>query len=173
MKKAIAVLMFTLAAVAVFIAGCGSKYNATLISNADDIINPNFLEQNRVSGAFYPNPDYEEGVDSPDERYIFDESSPGSRTFIITEKSQFDDIFDEDKFSIDLTDKMAILYIFADVYGTRDYKLSDIEKTGDGLEICCSLEYSAADDATMPFMRCFVVTLDKTDISEVTFINQK
>lgn len=153
--------------------GCNNKYNATLISNADDIIDAKFLEQNRVSGAFYPNPEYKEGVDSPDERYIFDESSPESRTFIITEENLFDDIFDEDKFSIDLADKMAILYIFADVYGTRDYKLSDIEKTGDRLEICCSLEYSAADDATMPFMRCFVVTLDKTDISEVTFINQK
>lgn len=45
MKKAIAVLMFALAAVAAFVAGCGSKYNATLISNADDIINPNFLNR--------------------------------------------------------------------------------------------------------------------------------
>ena len=173
MKKAIAVLMFALAALTAFAAGCGSKYNATLISNADDIINPNFLEQNRVSGAFYPNPDYEEGVDSADERYIFDESSPESRTFIIKEKSQFNEIFDEDKFSIDLTDKMAILYIFADVYGTRDYKRSGIEKTADRLEICCNLEYSAADDATMPFRRCFVIIMDKINIDSAIFINQQ
>ena len=173
MKKAIAVLMFALAALAAFAAGCGSKYNATLISNADDIINPNFLEQNRVSGAFYLNSDYKEGIDSPDERYIFDESSPESRTFIIKEKSQFNEIFDEDKFSIDLTDKMAILYIFADVYGTRDYKLSGIEKTADRLEICCNLEYSAADDATMPFRRCFVIIMDKINIDSAIFINQQ
>ena len=173
MNKITTFLALALTMLVICFIGCSNKYNATLISNADDIIRPNFLEQNRVSGAFYPNPDYEEGVDSADERYIFDESSPESRTFIITEKSQFDDIFDEDKFSIDLTDKMAILYIFADVYGTRDYKLSDIEKTGDRLEICCSLEYSAADDATMPFRRCFVIIMDKINIDSAIFINQQ
>ena len=173
MNKITTFLALALTMLVICFIGCSNKYNATLISNADDIIRSNFLEQNRVSGAFYLNSDYKEGIDSPDERYIFDESSPESRTFIIKEKSQFNEIFDEDKFSIDLTDKMAILYIFADVYGNRDYKLSGIEKTADRLKICCSLEYSTADDATMPFRRCFVIIMDKINIDSAIFINQQ
>lgn len=76
-----------------FFIGCfNRKYNAKMYSKSNDWIKKDFLEDNKVMGAYYFNPDYIEGNNDVEEGY-YDDSSPRSRTFIITEEETFHQIF--------------------------------------------------------------------------------
>ena len=75
------------------LAGCNAiKYNAEMNSFAKELVSAEFLNENRVK-AFYLNENYVEGESLPSEKYIFDDKSPQSRTFLIKEKEEFNSMF--------------------------------------------------------------------------------
>ena len=172
MKKLLSILCAVLAAIALFsFAGCGNKHNAVLYSYANDWIDEDFLNENRVKG-YYVNEDYIEGMSDWDTRYIYDSNSPSERTFIITGEEEFNHIFTKCTVEVDFSKKMVILYIFSDCYPkTRIYNLEKIKSENRKLEINYKLENNKRNDAVMLYQRCFMVVLDILDITDVEFID--
>lgn len=122
-----------------FFIGCSdSKYNAKMYSKCNDWIKQDFLENNKVRGASYFNPDYVEGNDDV-EKFYRDNSSPKSRTFIITEEETFHQIFLENKLDVDFDKEMVILYIFSDVNPSRNYDIKTISLKNEVLNIALEL----------------------------------
>ena len=81
MKRIIMFSMVLLVVLGLF-TGCSfNKYNARMYSKAKDLMLSSFLEDNRVSGACYPNPDYVEDAEELVDKYLYDETSPKSRTY--------------------------------------------------------------------------------------------
>ena len=86
MKRIISIVMVLLIVLGLFTGCLGNKYNARIYSHAEDLVLSTFLEENKVLGAFYPNPDYVDVEDLEDDeypvdKYYQDETSPASRTF--------------------------------------------------------------------------------------------
>ena len=158
--------------------GCsGNKYNARIYSHAEDLVLSTFLEENKVLGAFYPNPDYVDVEDLEDDEYPVDEyyqdeTSPASRTFTITDVETFDSIFQKDKIEVDFSKEVVYLCIFADIY-PRDYIIEDISVEDGKTTIYIKLVPSEKNDAGMPSQRCLAVVMDKNDTSEVEFIRRR
>jgi len=178
MKKIIASLV--LAIIALFSFGCTDKlpeeelpekempYNAVLYSQAKEWVSEDFLKENRVK-AYYLNEDYVEGLDDPSNRYVYDETAPLSRTFIITEQNKFDEIFSNYNSTIDFEQKIVILYILSDVYNNRIYYLKNLQIENKILTVYYELEHKEVDDATSLFQRCFMVILNKEEFNKVIF----
>lgn len=153
------------------LAGC-NNYHAKLYSHAVEWIDAGFLKENIVR-AYYPNDDYVEGVTNPIDEYIYDSESPETRTFIITEQSEFDSIFTKCDLDVDLQNEIVILYILPDVYSNRNYYLGEIQLQENILTIDYKLENKEVDDAVQPYQRCFAVVMDRVEINEVVFIEKK
>ena len=155
------------------LSGCNVKYNAVMYSRVEKWIDEDFLRENRVK-AYYLNDDYDEDDDSDDapEKYIYDENSPPSRSFIITEEAEFKSVFTDCPISVDFDNEMVLLYVFGDIYPYREYHLKKTALEDKTLNIYYKLESTNKKDATMPFQRCMMVKLDKLDITEVNFIEK-
>lgn len=155
------------------LSGCSVKYNAVMYSKVEEWVDEDFLKENRVK-AYYLNDDYVEGDDSDDapEKYIYDENSPRSRSFIITEENEFKSIFTDCPIPVDFDKEMVLLYIFGDIYPNREYYLKKTSLDNKTLNIYYKLESTNKKDATAPYQRCMMVKLDKLDITEVNFIEK-
>ena len=155
------------------LSGCYVKYNAVMYSRVEKWIDEDFLRENRVK-AYYLNDEYDEDDDSDDapEKYIYDENSPRSRSFIITEEAEFKSIFTDCPISVDFDKEMVLLYIFGNIYPYREYYLKKTSLEDKTLNIYVKLENKNVCDTTMPFQRCMMVKLDKLDITEVNFIKK-
>lgn len=125
--------------------GCSvSKYNAKIYSNAKDLLLPSFWEDNKAN---VPN------------------------TFVITDRETFDLVFDKDKLDVDFDKQMVCLYIFSDTSpSSREYILDSISVKDGKTTIYFKLTHSNKKDAVYPYKRCLVVIMDKTDTSEVEFV---
>lgn len=168
MKKVILSLISIIIGLS-FLVGCGgNKYNAVLYSHAENWISEDFLDENRVK-AYYPNKDYVEGESDPWEDIIYDNESPDSRTLIISNQDEFGKIFTKYDSTVDFERQIVILYIFGDVYPSRDYYLKKLILKEQALKIYYRLENRNGDDATAPYQRCLMVKLDKLDIVAVNF----
>jgi hypothetical protein len=154
----------------VFVGCVKNNYNVALDSNANQWISNDFLKENMVKSAFYINEDYIEGESDPSDKYIQDTTSPSSRTYIITEEDKFTEIFTEYDSTINFDEKMVILYIFANEYPNRNYKVDKITFNNQMLNINLKLDKKNVNDATAPFQRCLMIILDKLDVEKVKFV---
>ncbi len=147
-----------------FLAGCNS-YNAYWDSHANKCISQEFMDNNHVRGAYYRYENY----DGYDDGY-YDETSPGNRTYIITEEQEFEKIFTKYPGIVDFDKRTVILYIFSDC-SPRQYFLKDIYREDGTLIVKYELEryIIPVGDATMPYQRCFMLIMDKTEFNEVKF----
>lgn len=151
------------------LAGCNViKYNAEMNSFAKELVSAEFLNENRVK-AFYLNENYVEGESLPSEKYIFDDKSPQSRTFLIKEKEEFNSIFSGYSNEIDFEKQMVLLHIFSDT-NVRGYKLSKIDLNEKTLNVFYRLEQGYKKDNVMLYQRCLMVKLDKLEVETVNFI---
>lgn len=151
--------------------GCGNPYNAELFDNAEQWIRDDFLRENRVK-AFYPNENYDEN-DEQSERYIYDETAPVSRTFIIADDARFDEIFDKNDFCVDFEKEMLFLYVYPKMYPGRNYSLKKITVKNSKISIFFEIEKkSGVGDAAMPAQSCLLVKTDKIEIDSAEFIEQ-
>lgn len=152
-------------------AGCGDPYNAELFNDAEQWILDDFLQKNRVK-AYYVNENYDEN-DEQSERYIYDETAPLTRTFIITDDTVFDEIFQRDSFVVDFTNEMLLLYIHPEIYPGRDYSLKKIAIEGKKVSVLVEIEKrNGVGDAAMPAQGCLLVKMDKIEIDTAEFIEQ-
>lgn len=150
------------------IAGCQkNKYNAKIYNSAENLFLNSFLEENKVKGAYYKNPDY---PDDADKKYYYDETSPACRTFIVNNPDDYSLFFAGDELGVNFDKEMVLIYIFADIYPNRNYIINNILKEGEKVKIYLELEKNNKKDATAPYQRVLIVKMGKLDISEAEFI---
>ena len=150
------------------IAGCQkNKYNAKIYNSAENLFLNSFLEENKVKGAYYKNPDY---PDDADKKYYYDETSPACRTFIVNNPDDYSLFFAGDELGVNFDKEMVLIYIFADIYPNRNYIINNILKEGEKVKIYLKLEKNNKKDATAPYQRVLIVKMEKLDISEAEFI---
>ena len=150
------------------IAGCQkNKYNAKIYNSAENLFLNSFLEENKVKGAYYKNPDY---PDDADKKYYYDETSPAYRTFIVNNPDDYSLFFAGDELGVNFDKEMVLIYIFADIYPNRNYIINNILKEGEKVKIYLKLEKNNKKDATAPYQRVLIVKMEKLDISEAEFI---
>ena len=135
------------------------KYNAKLYSDAHKWINEDFLKENMVYGAFYNNENGER---------VYDRISPKSRTFVIENDEQYNQVFKEKSLDVDFEKEFIILYVFSDT-SPREYVLTGLKLNDKKLIIQIKLQFSLADDACMPTQRCLVLKMDKVEVENVEF----
>lgn len=151
----------------VFSSGCNNiKYNAKLYSNVGEWIDKSFLNENKVK-AYYSNENYVEGVSYPDEQYIYENDAPEKRFFIFESDFEFKKIFVNCEEEIDFSKEIIILYIFADVNFKIDYELKSVKHENGILSITAKLCNSNSDGATAPYPRCFLLKMNKMEITDV------
>lgn len=167
--KFISLILVLLSVFSLF-AGCSNnnKYNAVLYSNANEWIDETFLNDNRVK-AYYLNENYIDGQSDPNDKYIYDTTSPSSRVFTVSDEAEYNRIFSNSPMNIDFEYERVILYIFSDVYPEREYRLKKIEVNGEVLIVKTKLEQKNVDDAAMPYQRCIALKINKVEINEVKF----
>ena len=155
--------------VLIFSTSCSSeKFDATLYNQTKEWVKEDFLKENRVKG-YYLNENYVEGVSDVSDKYIKDTESPSSRTFIISNKDEFNRIFSKTQIDVDFEKEIVILYIFSDVNPSRNYNLKEIKQQNTNLTVQIELEKSEKDDSTMLYQRCLVLKMRKVDIDCVEF----
>lgn len=165
--KITAVCIVLLIVLSVFSA-CGKvKYNAKIYNMSEESFLSSFLEENKVKGAYYKNPDY---PDDADKKYYYDETSPACRTFIVNNLDDYSLFFAGDELGVNFDKEMVLIYIFADIYPNRNYIINNILKEGEKVKIYLKLEKNNKKDATAPYQRVLIVKMEKLDISEAEFI---
>lgn len=151
---------------------CGkSNYNAVMYSHAEEWISESFLKENRVK-AYYLNEGYIEEENEPSSKYIYDETAPKFRCFILTEEKEFRNIVSSYEEDIDFEKEMGLLYVFADVNPYREYFITRINLDNQDLTIYFKLQNSGKKDTTAPYQRCLLVKMDKLEITSVSFFEQ-
>ena len=153
------------------VAGCGNTYNAELFNNAEQWILDDFLRENRVK-AYYPNESYDEN-DEQSESYIYEETAPLTRTFIIADDKAFGEIIKENAIAVNFANEMLLLYIHPEIYPGRNYSLKKITVEGKKVSVSVKIEKrSGVGDAAMPAQSCLLVKMDKIEVDSVEFIEQ-
>lgn len=172
-KKLIGLGAVLLACFCLFVGCGGARYHATLYSKAQSWIDEEFLKENRVYGAAYPNEDYVEGVSEWDEQYIWDKTSPHMRTFIIKTEEEYQRISPNGAVEIDFEKQIVILHTFCDIT-TRECTLHRITMENNILYVYYKRNKANGDigGTTAPYQRCFMLVMDNADFETVEFIEK-
>ena len=131
------------------------KYHAEFYDDVEEFMNDEFLKENRVA-------------------YIKDETSPSARTFIVTNKEEYVQIFDEFPEKIDFTNQLIIVYMFVTTT-PRNFEMTDLSLKEGVLRVSYKVEMSIGDrlhsikDDVIAYRRCFALVMDKTDITTAEF----
>lgn len=141
------------------------KYHAEFYDDVEEFMNDEFLKENRVGNAYYPNEYYIEGVN---ERFTYDETSPRTRTFIVTDEEEFAKMFDSFPAEIDFASQMLVVYMFRVING-RPHHMRKLKVEDGKLSIRIKEENCNSDDTTMPGRKCVAVVIDKLEIASVEF----
>ena len=141
-------------------------YNAVLYSNANGWMNEDFLKENLTRGCRYVDESGEAVNASGDEYPVF-------VTKVITTVESFDEKFSEFPPKVDFEKEIILVYIFTDIYPARNYNLQKIMLNGTIIDLEYKIEKPKGKDAAMPAQRCFVVKLDRIDVSAASFIEVK
>ncbi|MCL2061220.1 MAG: hypothetical protein FWH03_01155 [Firmicutes bacterium] len=133
-------------------AGCGgNKYNAVLYDDAGEWIKESFLDENIT----YQNNDAR---------------VPNAKSFIIRNQTEFESIFLEFPHEIDFENEMFLLYVFACELGGRSYKIRKMIVENQNLTIEYKVDSNTIFNwSSAPWLRCFVVRMDKVDILSAEF----
>ena len=132
------------------------KYHAEFYDDVEEFMNDEFLN---FSGG---------------QEYIKDETSPSARTFIVTNKEEYVQIFDEFPEKIDFTNQLIIVYMFVTTT-PRNFEMTDLSLKEGVLRVSYKVEMSIGDrlhsikDDVMAYRRCFALVMDKTDITTAEF----
>ena len=165
----ITILLFSCAAGVLVACNEAKKYHAEFYDDVEEFMNDEFLKENRVGQAFYPADDFSGG-----QEYIKDETSPSARTFIVTNKEEYVQIFDEFPEKIDFTNQLIIVYMFVTTT-PRNFEMTDLSLKEGVLRVSYKVKMSIGDrlhsikDDVMAYRRCFALVMDKTDITTAEF----
>ena len=154
MKKILALpLSFLCVVVGMCFVGCGKiEHNAVIIADGATY-RTEWLDSNYVYGA------YIEGAG-------YDEDSPESRTYIIKNQEELDEIFSEFP-QTDFEKEMVVVYCYRTIY-VRKQVLEKVVFDGNVLKIEFNVVRGKIGhaDAAAPHRRTLAVKLDKLDITE-------
>lgn len=161
--------------------GCSvQRYDAEIYSYVNDRLVPTFLENNKLSGISYTNPEYDEDEALKDDNYAVPKylgypDAPTSRTFIITDEETFNSMYVEGALEVDFEKEMVILYMYrTSTHRSRVFKIDKIEVEGDTLNIYFKQKFDkdkiGVSDAVMRYQRCMTVKMKKIEVSTVNFI---
>lgn len=98
-----------------------------------------------------------------------EQNYPESRTFIITDRKNFEKIIIDDfsEFEVDFDKEMLIVYTFAIEY-VLPAKIANVELNDKTLTVNYNIELTRGElSARAPYQRWFIVKLDKLDITSV------
>ena len=146
---------------------CIVRYHATVIDTGIEFTDE-FLKGSITYGAWRENENY----DPDDETSVdgwYDDKSPETRTYILSEQGEADNIFDlSPKF--DFEKERVIVYCWTEIY-IRKVILKSVKTDGDTLKIKFTLKKPGwnVGDATMPQRRILVIRLKKVSFSSVEF----
>ena len=141
------------------------KYHAEFYDDVEEFMNDEFLKENRVGKAYYPNEYYIEGIT---ERFFYDEISPRTRTFIVDDEESFAQMFNVFPVEIDFEKQTLIVYMFRAING-RSHYMNKLQVEGGILRVKIKEENRKSDDTTMPGRKCVAVVIDKLEISSAEF----
>ena len=169
MKKRLAVILAAVMASVLtmgLLSGCDEEadegkyipYHAQGVIGGD--VKESFLyaEENRISIA-YPNENYDPN-DPDSEEYFYDPNLPSSRVVLLTKQAQLEEAF-ETVPAIDLETTMVFVVFFS-LSGNSGAWLQDIKVENDVLEVI--IKESQGSMATEPFLRTFVIQMDKMEV---------
>jgi len=148
-----------------FITGCNNiSYNAQLYDNINDYINEDFAKETIIRDVYYVNHD--------DITIIqHDDTVPSDRTFIVTDKESYDEMFNEniDYFDVNFTTQMLIIYTFRAI-NHRELNLTNISLQDSSLTVeYKSIQKNGIGDTSTPYQRWIAVKLDKINIMSISF----
>lgn len=141
------------------------KHHAEFYDDVEQFMDDEFLKENRVGKAYYPNEYYIEGIT---ERFFYDEISPRTRTFIVDDEESFAQMFNVFPVEIDFEKQTLIVYMFRVING-RSHYMNKLQVEGGILRVKIKEENRKSDDTTMPGRKCVAVVIDKLEIASVEF----
>lgn len=172
MKKKIVSMLISMLLIGVTIfsfSGCANKYNAKII-NSDIKFQQEFLDDTITYGAYYQSKYFNTSHNQWEEEWLYDETSPESRTYIIKDQTTLEEVF-VDFPKTDFEKEMVLVYCYTSVYG-RERILKEISiHDEDQLEIIFTIENGKLGhaDASMPQRRILVIKMDSLDIKSAEF----
>ena len=140
--------------------GCSvKKYNAVLYERANDWVDKDFFKENKVR-AYY---------NTHGDTYELQRNEPLSRTFIITSREEFDEIFPEYPHSVDFDSEIMILYIFANKTHGENFKLRQMKLRDNVLTVKIGFDGPDPDKfyGSRPGPRFMLIKMDRVEIDEV------
>ena len=170
------VLIATTLLTTLFLTYSPLRYRTKMYSYCNEWLDPTFLENNMITSTRIDNPnsneDEAQSLENP--KYFGPpDGVPSTRTFIITEKETFDEIFTNSPISVNFDKEMIVLYTIGSVYPAgQNYKLEKIEVGGDTATVYFDLDKKPWDNrknAVLIWQRYMVVKMKKMNISTVEF----
>ena len=179
--KRLAVLTMVLLLLITPLSGCSKwRYGVTAVYGkaGNDLIQEEFLMENMIRSAHYPNPEYwgeenetEDESDMRNHPYIGDPTAPETRTFVITDTETYNSIYVSEAPEVDFDKQMVVLHIFYSIY-SREFLLQKIRKNNDVIMIYCKEEWhdSRRKDCCNFRARTVTIILDKADCETVEVV---
>lgn len=170
-KLRLLAILLALIALACSFSGClgKRKYNVRLEIIPRILIHSEFEKANRIR-TNYPNENYREGEDVPS--HIYYEDEPRTRTFIIRDKETYDNIFTDESLLVDFDKETIVLYVFSRINSRKIY-LDKVTVNGGQIKIVFREAYSDLYDTSEPGVEYMVVKMEKTDVTEVEFVEKR
>ncbi len=174
MKTKKSIVKFFAAALCIFMTflatGC-VRYNARIVDSGVSFRQA-FLEENRTYGAYYHNDAYDPEQDDWSEEWLYDETSPKTRTYAIKDQATLEEIFAAFP-KTDFEKEMVLVHLYTDIYG-RARVLKDVSvDENNALKIQFTIQSQsgcvARGDASAPQCKSLVVKMDRLDITTVEF----
>jgi len=133
-----------------------NSYHILIDNDAKNFFTTEFLDENRVKGIYYKN---EEG------KYDYCEEGPKYILIVVDNKETLNDITNNYNKEIDFEKKVVLIYIFSDIYPSRDYYYRASNLTDNKLYIDIKIKSAkrGVGDASAPYQRVLFITLDKID----------
>lgn len=138
----------------------------TFYDYANDWVGEEFMQENRVFFAQYPNGESEDD-------YFYELYEPRTKTFIATTEEEYHNLLPSDPIDVDFEKEMVILYISATAYPRKKRK-HYLKKA----ELCEGVLTVTIEPEPMPegtvdyggtYPRCFALKMEKAEITEVIF----
>lgn len=127
-----------------------AKLNCELYYNISYLLLDTFIEKHITKGAWYN--------DTLDIDNVLENC-----TVIVDSDSQFNDVFNNTSFQINLQDQFIIIYAYTTIYGASSCELTEIQVRNNDLVFYVTENSGpfGTGSATRPMTRFLVITLDK------------
>ena len=170
-KKSLISKIICLSFVLIFVfslCSCVNRFTVRVDSHAHDYVKESFLFENKIKGAVYKNPDFNEG-DPDSEEFIWNEEGSRKLYFIIEDEKTYNEIFTDEAPSVDFEKKMVVLLIYYDINPNLTHYIKSIKLKNNELSVSLSSTISFGTGSTWPDPRCTTLTMNKAEITNVYF----